>query len=509
MLLKLSERQRRWLGFVSVVSCVALIFTDQSILPVAIPTIQKDLGATGFLGQWMINSYFLSMAIFILAAGKLSDIVGFRRIFLLGLSIFLFASLFCAIAFNSIWLIFFRFIQGIGAAFMIPSSYNILLDLFPANRRGLAVGINTAVGSFFLSLAPYIGGLFTQYLNWRWVFWINIPICFIGQVFGILAIGKPQKTEEKFDFKGFSLFAIVLICIILAFMQVKSWGVLSPGIILLLIFSLLFFGFFIASIKKTKNPFLDFSLFKNKLFSVVSLIIFLEMFATGATIFWAIYFQYILKFSPSKAGFAMLITAIPIIFMAPVGGMLMDKYSVKVPTIIGLFLTLFSFVWFIIFFHMDSIVWLLPSLLTLGWGLTFSLTPSVAAGITSIPNKMRGMGTGIIGTIRSSGRSIGIAIIGAIILNVEHVFFSNDLKMSTLTNNLDPTSFDGLLAKAPKAMDAFNKLSKSAQEIVKNAYFNATEKSFLISNIFAAVLISISIIWLLIRCKKIKIKAKN
>ncbi|NGX33680.1 MAG: Multidrug resistance protein Stp [Candidatus Anoxychlamydiales bacterium] len=509
MLLKFTDKQRRWLGFVSVVSCIALIFTDQSILPVAIPTIQRDFGATSFLSQWMINSYLLSMAVFILAAGRLSDIVGFRRIFLLGLTIFLFASLFCAIALNSIWLITFRFIQGIGAAFMIPSSYNILLDLFPANRRGLIVGINTAVGSFFLSLAPYIGGLFTQYLSWRWVFWINIPICFIGQVFGILAIGKPDVSKEKFDFKGFFLFAISIICIILAFMQAKNWGFTSPGIILLFIFAIVFFWFFLVVTKKAKHPFLDFSLFKNKIFSVVSLVIFLELFATGATIFWAIYFQYIWGFSPSKAGFAMLISAIPIIFMAPIGGMLMDKYSVKVPMVIGLFLTLFSFVWFISFFHTGSILILLPSLLTLGWGLTFSLTPAIAAGITSVPNKTRGMATGIFGTLRNAGRSIGFAVAGAILLNVEHIFLSKDLKINESTKNLDPTTFDGLLAKAPKAIDAFNKLSTSAQAIVKKAYFNATEKSFLIANSVAAFLVLISIVWVLIRCKKKKITCKS
>ena len=151
------------------------------------------------------------------------------------------------------------------------------------------------------------------------------------------------------------------------------------------------------------------------------------------------YFQYLLGFSPSKAGFAMLISAIPIIFMAPVGGMLMDKYTLKVPTIIGLFLTLFSFIWFIVFFQKGSIIWLLPSLLTLGWGLTFSLTPALAAGITSVPNKTRGMATGIFGTLRNAGRSIGFAVVGAIILNVEHIFFSKDLEKSTLTRDRKST----------------------------------------------------------------------
>ncbi|NGX28765.1 MAG: Multidrug resistance protein Stp [Candidatus Anoxychlamydiales bacterium] len=510
MLLKLSERKRRWLGFISVVSAIALIFTDQSILPVAIPTIQRDFQTTSFQTQWMINAYFLSMSIFILASGTITDIIGRRRIFLLGLSTFLFASLFCAIAMNSIWLISFRVVQGIGGAMMIPSSYAILLDLFPADKRGFAVGLNTAVGSFFLVAAPYIGGVFTQYLSWRWVFWINIPICFVGQIFAILAIEKPEIEKEKFDFKGFFLFALFMLCFILAFMQAKEWGWISPGIILLFIFAIIFFIFFVTIVKKnTKNPFLDFSLFKSKGYKIVSMIIILIVLAFSITIFWPIYYQYLLSFSPTKAGIASLIGAAPVMIMAPVAGNLMDRFSPKLPIIIGLFLLLFAFIWFTIFFKTGSLMLLMPGLLMLGAGASFAFTPAFAYGITSVPNKIRGMATGVLGTFRNGGLAIGIAVFGSVILNVEHLFFSHDLEKSVSTSKLTPAMFDGLLAKAPEALDALNKLPKNVQEIVKNGYFTSSMSAFLIANIIAGSIIFLLIIYVLISFKTKKKKRAN
>ncbi len=501
MLLKLSEKKRRWLGFISVVSSVALIFTDQSILPVAIPTIQKDFQTSSTQTQWMINSYFLSMSIFILAAGKIADIIGRRRVFLIGLNLFLLASFFCALSMNSLWLISFRIIQGIAGAMMIPSSYSILLDLFPAEKKGFAAGLNTAVGSFFLIVAPYIGGLFTQYLTWRWVFWINIPICLIGQLLGILVIEKSQTIKEKFHLKGFFFFVLFIFCFILGLMQAKEWGWISPAIILLFIGSIIFFIFFLKIMKKEDRPFLDISLFKFKYFEMVSLIVVFCMIINAISIFWPMYYQYLLSFTPSKAGLASLIGALPVIITAPLAGKLMDKFSAKLPITIGLFLILFSLSWFIVFFKNASLILLIPSLLALGCGFSFTVTTAFAYGVISVPNKNRGMATGVLGTFRNIGLTIGIAIFGAILLNVEHLFFSQDLQKNATTALLKPSTFDGLLIQAPLAIDSLNKLPKEAQEIVKSGYFDSSMEAFLIANLVAAFIVILIIVYVFISLK--------
>ena len=503
MLLKnLSEKKKKWLGFISVVSSISVLFTDQSILPVALPTIQQQFLSTSTELQWMINAYFLALAIFILAAGKLSDIFGYRRIFLLGLTIFSFSSIFLAISMNSIWLISFRFVQGTGAALMVPSSFSILLDLFPKEKRGMAVGLNAAVGSFFLALAPYIGGLFTQYLSWRWVFWINIPICFVGQIFGILAIGKPEITKQKFDFLGFFSFIVAMISFALAFMQAKVWGWDSPGVIALFVFSLIFFCFMYFLMKKSKNPFIDFSLYKCRTFSSSNITIFLVQLSGGITIFWAVYFQYLLNFSPVKAGVTMLIVAIPIMIMAPIGGRLMDKYSYKLPISLGLVFIAFAYAWFSIFFKTASILHLLPAFLLLGTGYTFVMSVSFASGAGSVPYKDRGMGVGILGTQRAGGFTIGIAVMGAILINVHHVLFKKSLLQNKLTSNLDPNAFEGLLAKAPKAISALQKLPSNAIDFVKASYISSSETAFLAANILAAIIMFIGFIIFMIFNRK-------
>jgi len=216
------------------------------------------------------------------------------------------------------------------------------------------------------------------------------------------------------------------------------------------------------------------------------------------------YFQSLFGFEPSIAGFAMLLMAVPIMVMAPVGGKLLDRYSAKVPVSIGLFLLLFAFIWFIFFVSKASILILLPSLLALGWGYTFVLSPALAVGITAVANTHRGMATGVLGTLRNSGLTIGIAIVGALLLNVQHHIFSKDLRVNKLTSMLDPNSFDGLLSKAPKALEAFNKLSSDAQNIVHSSYYNSSLFAFLLSNGFSILIILVAMLWFFKRMNTLK-----
>jgi MFS family permease len=156
------------LGLLATIFTTSMALLDQTILPVAIPTIQKEMIANESMLQWMINIYFLTLASLILAGGKFSDLLGKRKIFASGTILFALGSLFCAVSPTAISLILSRLLQGIGAALLLPPTIPIIFEAFPKNMRGKIIGISSAASSLFLVLGPYIGGFCTQYLSWRY-----------------------------------------------------------------------------------------------------------------------------------------------------------------------------------------------------------------------------------------------------------------------------------------------------------------------------------------------------
>ena len=174
-------KKKRWTIFVLMIANF-IVFLDASILPVALPTIQKLLHSSEEQLQWMINSYLLSLSIFVAIGGKLADIFGHRKIFSLGMFLFGISSLFCGISPTSEYLIVSRFIQGCGSALMIPSSTSLLYEAFGGNKIGKGMGLIATSGSIAFSVGPLAGGLFSEYLSWHYIFFINVPITIIGLI---------------------------------------------------------------------------------------------------------------------------------------------------------------------------------------------------------------------------------------------------------------------------------------------------------------------------------------
>ena len=256
------EKYYQWFVLFVVIISVAMIFTDQTILPVALPTIERQFHSAQTELQWMVNAYILALATLMIFGGKLGDIWGHRKMFCLGMFIFAFASATCGFSFNSQSLIISRVVQGLGAAFMIPASQSILLETFPERKRGMAMGICAAVGAAFLTLGPFLGGILTQYLSWRYVFFINIPLAIIGLISAMVFFRKSKKIKESIDFFQFSTFALSIVGLISALMEAKNWGWFSFKFLSVLLFSFVFFLLFILFNKKRKRQFIDFSLFK-------------------------------------------------------------------------------------------------------------------------------------------------------------------------------------------------------------------------------------------------------
>lgn len=481
----------------------AVVLLDQTVLPVTLPTIQKEFLSSDIALHWIVDGYFLSLAAFMLAAGKIADIFGHRRIFIIGMFLFALSSFFCGLAQSSEFLIIIRIVQGIGGALMIPPALPILLLAFPENKKGFVVGLVVTFSSIFMILGPFVGGFFSQFLGWRYIFWINLPICFVGILLSLVFIPKSTVIKRHFEFLGFSSYTLGVVFLTIAFIQMQSWGWTSFAVILLLILGVTFLSLLYFVDKKASSPFIDFSLFKNKIFNQSALNIFSTAFALIITVFLPIYLQRNFSFSPSKTGYYMMLSSIPII-LSPIAGKMMDRFGLRkviIPIQIGL---MSCFVCIALLVPVNSFWLIFPFLFILTAGVTSIFTCSFAAGIGSVELNNRGEASGLLGTIRSLGINFGVAIIGSLIGDVQKNVFTKQLMENDKISTLDPKVFENLMEGDSIANRAFESLSPSIQTTITDFFQHSYRIAFLFANIAEATIIFIVLIGTFVFLKRKK-----
>lgn len=461
---------------------LAMVFVDQSVLPVALPTIQKYLEASTIQLEWCINSYLLLTAILVLAGGKVGDWIGHRKAFSLGMAIFALASALCGAASDVFWLIMARALQGIGAALMFPASTALLMALFPSSERGKAMGISVSASSLFLIIGPLVGGYLTQALSWRWIFWINLPIGVMGLILVYLFIPKSIPGKPRFDIPGFLFFLIGCTALVVFLMEGRLWGISSPKTIVCLALVLVGTILMLWREKRAAHPFLDLSLFKHPVYSAINISIFATQFILMITVFRTLFFQDVLGWSPMKTGVITVLSSFPILFLAPVGGILSDKFGPKVPITIGFFLLIFSFVWTPIFVQ-DSIYMLLIGLITFGCGIPLVFTPSYAAAMGAIPPTKIGSGFGTIATIRSLSATLGVAALGTMINQTQLFELKRIASENPLVKNVSKSIFSELVYNAQNLKESLANLTTQQFSALQKLFDEAQISSFLISHL--------------------------
>ncbi len=492
----------KWWVLAAMASSISMIFLDQTVLPVALPTIRQELNISELGMHWVINAYLLALTTLVLAGGRLGDMLGHRKTFSMGLLIFSLASAMCGLSQSVGWFILSRALQGVGGALIIPTTPAILLSAFPIEQRGKAFGIYIGIGAFFLSLGPMIGGLFTQYLTWRYVFWINLPIAAIGLLLTYLNVPRSKKKiEERFDFLGFFTIAIGITCLVMALMQGRNWGwtswpVLSMGITgIFLIVLLAVFD------RKVKDPFLDFRLFKSRGYVAANLFVFSIQLVLMLTVFWAIYFQDVLNYSPSVAGLWSMLANSPVIIFSTLSGHLVDRYGPKLPISLGFLLVVAALAWFIYMPSPPSFVWLLPLVLPFGCGVPLILIPSFTLSMQQIPTHRKGVALGINATLRQLSSTLGMAIFGMLFLSVQETKLGEFLANSPQTSSLHPSSFEGLLSKAPHAVATLDSLPRPIAMQIQEAFRTFYIEAFTDLNILGLgiALIALILVFVLLR----------
>jgi EmrB/QacA subfamily drug resistance transporter len=419
----------KWKGLLSIFPAIAIVFLDQTILPVALPSIQKDLQGSFIALQWCVNSYLLAISMFVLAAGKISDRVGHRRTFILGMIVFGFFSILCGLSQNLSSLIAYRFLQGVGSALIFPSQSALIAALFPANERGRASGLIVSISSVFLILGPLFGGYFAEALTWRWIFWINIPIVVIGIFTARLFLPYTLPTKQKTDYIGFLLFALFACTLVILFMESGNWGWISLRSLLCVSISALSFIFLLLREKKNPHPFLDLALFKRPIFAAITISVAITQFIIMINVFRSIYFQTVLHYSPLQTGLITFISCLPVLFFSSIGGYLADKISPKLPIALGFCLLIFSFVWLAIF-STPSLPLLIIGLLPFGMGIPLIFTPSYSTAMSAVAPQKLGVAFGMVSTCRTFSASFGVALIALLMTLFENRFQSEPKSFS-------------------------------------------------------------------------------
>ncbi|MCH9811791.1 MFS transporter, partial [bacterium] len=411
----------QWLLLSAMICGISMVFLDASVLPVALPTIQKELGISTLNLQWIVNIFFLAEASFVIFGGKLGDIFGIRNIYISGLLLFGLASVLGGIAYSTTSLLVARALQGLGAALIAPTVTATIIANFPAEKKGKAIGISVAIASLFLSFGPFFGGFVTEFFSWRWIFFVNIFITLFGVILSLLFVPHIAGRRVRIDLVSLFLFAGALLLITLSAMEGERLGWFSIPIMSYFFVGVIFAGLFYLHYRssKDKEPFFDFSLFKNTNFFIGNMHAFIVQVLFMNTVFWAIFFQLGLGFSPVIAGLLTFFSAVPVLIAAPVAGHLSDKYGAKLPVALGFSGLILTFFLISLYTYVGYFPLVVAGVVVFGFCGSQILTPTGALVISSAPVQKRGLASGIYNTMRFSGATLGMAVLGSIYTGTE------------------------------------------------------------------------------------------
>jgi EmrB/QacA subfamily drug resistance transporter len=428
-------------GFMAALNSASLI--------IILPTLQSDLHTDLINILWVLLAYTLASAVLLLSVGRLADLIGNKRIYLLGYLVFGVGSALCALA-NNVWvLIAARFIQGIGGALLMANTSAIITHTFPKRELGRALGIASATFSVGTALGPIVGGLLTDAINWHWAFWFNVPLAAIGLVLAALylhsEVGARQQTQrEGFDWAGAILLAISLSALLyfVSLGPLYGWG--SARILGALALSIVTGVCFIWRQLIAQQPLLQLRLFNNRLFTMANLSAALASMGMIAVLFlMPFYLEDVLRYTLFQS--ALLLTPYPatMLIVAPISGWLSDRLGSRTLGTLGMALSALSLLWMSSLTIHSTYGEVAVRLVVLGLGMGLFQSPNNSAVMSSAPAHQRGIASAVLGTMRNLGTMLGIGITGAVF--VSFMPFSAFLQLA-LTGETTQSGVDAVIS---------------------------------------------------------------
>jgi EmrB/QacA subfamily drug resistance transporter len=413
-----AEENRKWLTLAAVSFGLFMIMLDNTIVNVALPSIQGALHLKISELEWVVTGYALTFGALMLTGGKLADLFGRRRIFVVGLAIFTLSSLACGLAGSAGVLIGARVVQGVGAAMMNPATLSIITVTFPPRLRGTAIGIWAGVSALALAIGPLVGGLITQQISWNWIFYINVPVGVLGILAAMAFIDESRDTsrEQRPDLPGLLTSGLGLFALSYGLIEATNYGWTSGRIIASFAGAAALLVAFVLLELRQRVPMLDLSLFKNRGFAganTVMLFVGLAMF--GVFFYVSLYVQQVLGYSPVQAGASFLPWTVLIILLAPVAGRFSDRIGPRPFVVTGMIALTGSLFLFSRMGVHESFWSLLPAMLLGGVGMSLAMPPTTAAAMSSVRPEKAGVGSAVLNSMRQVGGSLGIASMGSIV----------------------------------------------------------------------------------------------
>jgi len=420
-LVEATGNRSRNLILAAMIFAVAMTFIDQTIVSIAAPQIQRKLGLTSTGMQWAINAYLLSLAALFAFGGRLADTVGHTRMVVLGVILFAASSGMCGLtpkgSLAEAWIVTFRVVQGAGGAIMFPAALAIVVQTFALRERGKALALFFGIAGGLTAIGPVLGGFLTQW-TWRAIFWVNIPVALVALV--LIAVSKPQTEHRRapMDYRGLALIVPGVALSVFGFQQSAIWGwgnpatalVIAAGAVLLVVF------YFVEL--QTRPPLIQMSIFRIRAFLVENLVLGVSMLVFVPIFFFASeYAQIALGKTATQAGLYLLYFFLGFVVMSQIGGRILDRRGAKRPVVIGCAMAAVGFeLWAgkVTQLNFGSQVWYV---VLAGAGMGFMLSPASTDAVNRASTLSYGEATGITQTVRNYAASLGLAILGTILVS--------------------------------------------------------------------------------------------
>jgi EmrB/QacA subfamily drug resistance transporter len=409
-----SSRNGWTLGIVSV--GLFMVVLDNLVVSVALPSIHRDLHASIQTLEWTVNAYVLTYAAFLLTGAALGDRFGRRRMFMVGLGIFTGASAAAALAPTSATLIAARAVQGLGAAIVTPLTLTLLAAAFPAERRGMAIGVWSGISGSAVALGPVVGGAVVQGISWHWIFWLNVPIGLVLIPLAGRRLAESRGPNANLDIAGLGLASSGAFGVVFGLVRAQSIGWTSPTVLTCLIGGGLLLTAFVAVELRSVEPMLPMHFFAKRAFAVtniVSVSMYFGMF--GSIFFLSQFLQNVLGNSPLQAGLKLLVWTGATMVVAPIAGVLSERYEARWFMVAGLSLQAGALGWLATLIGLDTSYssMLIPFVMG-GAGMALVFAPSANAVLSSVRVDQAGQASGATNAIREVGGVLGVAVLATV-----------------------------------------------------------------------------------------------